>query len=175
MLTLKFALIFQVQRFDNSYLSNFTSDDSLKNQNLPAYNSIEAVSILSTANLLENMPSSETYNAELAVLDLYCGCGGMSTGLCLGAKLSCVNLVTVFNNFFFFNFHFHCIFFITISCLKHVMALSESYFLALIQRWALDSDKSACESLKLNHPETQVSIPYPLLGNSQFSHPFNVQ
>ncbi|RVX01352.1 DNA (cytosine-5)-methyltransferase CMT2 [Vitis vinifera] len=55
--------------------------------------------------------------AELALLDLYSGCGGMSTGLCLGAKLSCVNLVT---------------------------------------KWALDFDKSACESLKLNHPETQV-------------------
>ncbi|PQQ09602.1 hypothetical protein Pyn_26374 [Prunus yedoensis var. nudiflora] len=81
------------------------------------FRSLITVSILSTANLLENMPGSETYDAELAVLDLYCGCGGMSTGLCLGAKLSCVNLVT---------------------------------------RWALDSDKSACESLKLNHPETQV-------------------
>ncbi|ONI05789.1 hypothetical protein PRUPE_5G024100 [Prunus persica] len=102
---------------DYSTFRSLITDNSLKNQNLPAYNSIEAVSILSTVNLLENMPSSETYNAELAVLDLYCGCGGMSTGLCLGAKLSCVNLVT---------------------------------------RWALDSDKSACESLKLNHPETQV-------------------
>ncbi|CAB4309496.1 unnamed protein product [Prunus armeniaca] len=102
---------------DYSTFRSLITDNSLKNQNLPAYNSIEAVSILSTANLLENMPSSETYNAELAVLDLYCGCGGMSTGLCLGAKLSCVNLLT---------------------------------------RWALDSDKSACESLKLNHPETQV-------------------
>ncbi|CAL9028724.1 unnamed protein product [Prunus brigantina] len=102
---------------DYSTFRSLITDNSLKNQNLPAYNSIEAVSILSTANLLENMPSSETYNAELAVLDLYCGCGGMSTGLCLGAKLSRVNLVT---------------------------------------RWALDSDKSACESLKLNHPETQV-------------------
>lgn len=32
---------------------------------------------------------------EAAVLDLYSGCGGMSTGLCLGAKLSKLNLVTV--------------------------------------------------------------------------------
>ncbi|KAM7510567.1 hypothetical protein LguiB_009442 [Lonicera macranthoides] len=41
----------------------------------------------------------------------------MSTGLCLGAKLSGVNLVT---------------------------------------RWAIDYHKSACDSLKLNHPETQA-------------------
>ncbi|XP_024193536.1 DNA (cytosine-5)-methyltransferase CMT3 isoform X1 [Rosa chinensis] len=31
---------------------------------------------------------------ELKLLDLYAGCGGMSTGLCLGARLSNVNLVT---------------------------------------------------------------------------------
>ncbi|KAK1417776.1 hypothetical protein QVD17_26910 [Tagetes erecta] len=41
----------------------------------------------------------------------------MSTGLCLGAKLSGVKLVT---------------------------------------RWAIDYHKSACDSLKLNHPETEV-------------------
>lgn len=32
--------------------------------------------------------------SELALLDLYSGCGGMSTGLCLGAKASGINLVT---------------------------------------------------------------------------------
>lgn len=32
---------------------------------------------------------------DLALLDLYSGCGAMSTGLCLGANLSGVNLVTV--------------------------------------------------------------------------------
>lgn len=31
---------------------------------------------------------------ELALLDLYSGCGGMSTGLCMGAHVACVNLVT---------------------------------------------------------------------------------
>ncbi|XP_010243148.1 PREDICTED: DNA (cytosine-5)-methyltransferase 1-like [Nelumbo nucifera] len=55
--------------------------------------------------------------SELALLDLYSGCGGMSTGLCLGAKLSGVNLVT---------------------------------------RWAVDFNVHACESLRLNHPETQI-------------------
>lgn len=33
--------------------------------------------------------------SELSCLDLYSGCGGMSTGLCLGASLAGVNLVTV--------------------------------------------------------------------------------
>jgi hypothetical protein len=32
---------------------------------------------------------------DLSLLDLYCGCGGMSTGLCLGARGGGVNLVTV--------------------------------------------------------------------------------
>ncbi|XP_020528962.1 DNA (cytosine-5)-methyltransferase 1 isoform X2 [Amborella trichopoda] len=61
--------------------------------------------------------SNEPERTELTLLDLFCGCGGMSTGLSLGAKLSGVNLVT---------------------------------------RWALDLNESACQSLKLNHPETEV-------------------
>lgn len=32
---------------------------------------------------------------ELSLLDLYCGCGGMSTGLCLGARGGGVNLSAV--------------------------------------------------------------------------------
>ncbi|GMH11523.1 hypothetical protein Nepgr_013364 [Nepenthes gracilis] len=58
-----------------------------------------------------------TQGLELNVLDLYSGCGAMSTGLCLGAGLYGINLVT---------------------------------------RWAVDTNRYACESLKLNHPETQV-------------------
>ncbi|XAR60439.1 DNA (cytosine-5-)-methyltransferase [Bertholletia excelsa] len=54
---------------------------------------------------------------EMALLDLYSGCGAMSTGLCLGANLSGTNLVT---------------------------------------KWAVDLNAYACESLKYNHPETQV-------------------
>ncbi|CAK8562024.1 unnamed protein product [Lathyrus sativus] len=38
------------------------------------------------------LPSPELHRTELTLLDLYSGCGGMSTGLCLGAKLSSVNL-----------------------------------------------------------------------------------
>ncbi|KAG5067697.1 hypothetical protein JHK85_000074 [Glycine max] len=36
----------------------------------------------------------ESKDPEMKLLDLYCGCGAMSTGLCLGGNLSGVNLVT---------------------------------------------------------------------------------
>ncbi|XP_073055558.1 DNA (cytosine-5)-methyltransferase 1-like [Primulina eburnea] len=70
-----------------------------------------------TLTPFEVLPSFQSSKPQLALLDLYSGCGGMSTGLCVGAKLSGVNLVT---------------------------------------KWAVDSNESACDSLKLNHPETQV-------------------
>uniref|UniRef100_A0A803KLX9 Cytosine-specific methyltransferase n=1 Tax=Chenopodium quinoa TaxID=63459 RepID=A0A803KLX9_CHEQI len=60
---------------------------------------------------------NESSNSEITVLDLYCGCGAMSTGLCLGANLHGSNLVT---------------------------------------RWAVDVNQFACQSLALNHPETNV-------------------
>ncbi|GAB4856501.1 Alpha-1,3-mannosyltransferase cmt1 [Ancistrocladus abbreviatus] len=59
----------------------------------------------------------ELPNSQMTLLDLYSGCGAMSTGLCLGASLSGLNLVT---------------------------------------RWAVDINPHACQSLKKNHPETQV-------------------
>ncbi|XP_042033383.1 DNA (cytosine-5)-methyltransferase CMT2-like isoform X1 [Salvia splendens] len=70
-----------------------------------------------TLTPLALLPEYESPEQELALLDLYAGCGGMSTGLCLGAKLSSVNVKT---------------------------------------RWAVDYNSAACESLKLNHPETNV-------------------
>ncbi|KAF3444432.1 hypothetical protein FNV43_RR14124 [Rhamnella rubrinervis] len=54
---------------------------------------------------------------EATLLDIYSGCGAMSTGLCVGAQLSGLNLVT---------------------------------------KWAVDLNEHACDSLKLNHPETEV-------------------
>ena len=35
---------------------------------------------------------------ELSLLDLYCGCGGMSTGLCFGSRGGGVNLIAVNTN-----------------------------------------------------------------------------
>ncbi|XP_072992889.1 DNA (cytosine-5)-methyltransferase CMT3-like [Typha latifolia] len=61
--------------------------------------------------------SSSGQKNVASLLDLYSGCGAMSTGLCLGAALSGLNLET---------------------------------------RWAVDLNNFACESLKLNHPRTEV-------------------
>ncbi|XP_027076555.2 DNA (cytosine-5)-methyltransferase CMT3 [Coffea arabica] len=61
--------------------------------------------------------SQEANHLEMRLLDLYSGCGAMSTGLCLGANSTGVKLVT---------------------------------------KWAVDINKYACESLKWNHPETEV-------------------
>ncbi|XP_052210528.1 DNA (cytosine-5)-methyltransferase CMT2-like isoform X2 [Diospyros lotus] len=100
-----------------STFCNMPTDDSVASCDLSNPDDIEAFHAIITATPLKNMPSCDTHKAEVALLDLYSGCGGMSTGLCLGAKLSSVNLVT---------------------------------------RWAVDADRSACDSLKLNHPETHV-------------------
>ncbi|KAL6642585.1 hypothetical protein ACP70R_020766 [Stipagrostis hirtigluma subsp. patula] len=61
--------------------------------------------------------SSGTPGTTATLLDLYSGCGGMSTGLCLGAALAGLKLET---------------------------------------RWAVDLNSFACESLKYNHPQTEV-------------------
>ncbi|ESQ27964.1 hypothetical protein EUTSA_v10018159mg [Eutrema salsugineum] len=63
-------------------------------------------------NCIENPQKNEKY-----LLDLYSGCGAMSTGLCMGASLAGIKLTT---------------------------------------KWAVDINKFACASLKLNHPETEV-------------------
>ncbi|ESQ35713.1 hypothetical protein EUTSA_v10006850mg [Eutrema salsugineum] len=54
---------------------------------------------------------------EKFLLDLYSGCGAMSTGLSMGASLSGIKLIT---------------------------------------KWAVDINEFACDSLRLNHPETEV-------------------
>ncbi|XP_059644065.1 DNA (cytosine-5)-methyltransferase CMT2-like isoform X2 [Cornus florida] len=93
------------------------NDNSVESHDSASPNYVETSHTTINTTSLEDTPSCELYKAELGLLDLYSGCGGMSTGLCLGAKLSHVNLVT---------------------------------------RWAVDYDSFACDSLKLNHPETQV-------------------
>ncbi|XP_026424220.1 DNA (cytosine-5)-methyltransferase CMT3-like isoform X2 [Papaver somniferum] len=70
---------------------------------------------LSTVGACESAMSSGA--SELSLLDLYCGCGAMSTGITLGAEVGGVNLVT---------------------------------------RWAVDVNVHACQTLELNHPETNV-------------------
>lgn len=47
------------------------------------------------SQLEEAFHLEENKEPELKLLDLYSGCGAMSTGLCLGGNLSGLNLVTV--------------------------------------------------------------------------------
>ncbi|CAA0820434.1 DNA (cytosine-5)-methyltransferase CMT2 [Striga hermonthica] len=93
--------IFELPTESQSLLSNLTCLDE------------KPITVMPLAVL----PDIKSTEPELALLDLYSGCGGMSTGLCLGAKHSGVNLVT---------------------------------------KWAVDSSSAACDSLRLNHPETRV-------------------
>ena len=43
----------------------------------------------------ETYQNNESDSSEWTLLDLYSGCGAMSTGLCLGASISGIKLVTV--------------------------------------------------------------------------------
>jgi len=43
----------------------------------------------------KTIKKNSSNSSEWALLDLYSGCGAMSTGLCLGASLAGVKLVTV--------------------------------------------------------------------------------
>ncbi|XWS49335.1 hypothetical protein CRYUN_Cryun13aG0154800 [Craigia yunnanensis] len=68
------------------------SDNSFKSYSLS--NCCKEIFLTTPTAFSANIPSFGTYKAELALLDLYSGGGGMSTGLCLGAKASCIDLVT---------------------------------------------------------------------------------
>ncbi|KAG5569083.1 hypothetical protein H5410_058849 [Solanum commersonii] len=100
------------------------------------------------------------HNLEKKLLDLYSGCGAMSTGLCLGANSKGVKLVTV------------CSFLQCVLCFANLNQHNVTCFLIFdktfspvntsswMQKWAVDLNKHACDSLRLNHPETQVRNEY---------------
>ncbi|XP_027180268.1 DNA (cytosine-5)-methyltransferase CMT2-like [Coffea eugenioides] len=100
-----------------STFHNLQTDNSYKIDDSHSLQPVEGFHAPITATHLEVFSGSGPLKSELALLDLYSGCGGMSTGLGIGAKVSSIDVVT---------------------------------------RWAVDLEKSACDSLKLNHPETQV-------------------
>ncbi|KAK9120451.1 hypothetical protein Syun_018068 [Stephania yunnanensis] len=102
---------------DYSSFCTIASDDSLQSGYLSSSNNHCTTSMNKSQTDSEETQIYVPKKSEVALLDLYSGCGGMSTGLCLGAKLTPLNLVT---------------------------------------RWALDCSTSACESLRENHPETQL-------------------
>ncbi|KAI3858794.1 hypothetical protein MKW92_029416, partial [Papaver armeniacum] len=101
--------------YDMSYCEEFCTFENI----CTAY--AEEASTSSTAVSSEGCSKvieQDTADPEvMTLLDMYAGCGGMSTGLCMGAAASNLNLVT---------------------------------------RWAVDFNKDACESLRYNHPETEV-------------------
>lgn len=109
--------------YDMKYLVEYSTFCTIENDNSAVSSDLSSSSGTETVNpndaKLDRMdvPSCKSDQSEIAILDLYSGCGGMSTGLCLGAKLAPLHLVT---------------------------------------RWALDYNKSACESLRLNHPGTHI-------------------
>lgn len=72
-------------------MSYFTLDESHKNIDPTPTTTTATSHVPSSKNSLENIPKK----ADLELLDLFSGCGGMSTGLCLGAKYSSVGLITV--------------------------------------------------------------------------------
>ncbi|KAK4478115.1 hypothetical protein RD792_017393 [Penstemon davidsonii] len=103
--------------YDKMYLLPYTSFVSIQEDSLTDKSeSDSAVSSVIDATTAE-FSEVEWQDSEKTLLDLYSGCGGMSTGLTLGANSCGVKLVT---------------------------------------KWAVDFNKYACESLKLNHQETQV-------------------
>ncbi|XP_042480640.1 putative DNA (cytosine-5)-methyltransferase CMT1 isoform X2 [Macadamia integrifolia] len=99
--------------FDMSYSLPYSTIANISAENSRA----STESTISSETSLDDTTDESKSNADFTLLDLYSGCGAMSTGLCLGANLSGINLVT---------------------------------------KWAVDINKYACESLKLNHPETEV-------------------
>ncbi|CAI9774461.1 unnamed protein product [Fraxinus pennsylvanica] len=107
--------------YDQMYLLPYTSFVSLQSDNTAA-SSESCSTISSDADVAVVSSSGESsgvieQGSEKTLLDLYSGCGAMSTGLCLGANSCGVKLVT---------------------------------------KWAVDLNQFACESLKLNHPKTEV-------------------
>ncbi|GER57395.1 DNA (Cytosine-5)-methyltransferase [Striga asiatica] len=102
---------------DKKYLIPYTSFVSLPSDATTTSNESGSTISSDADNLPGGSCEQDDHHGEKTMLDLYSGCGAMSTGLCLGANSCGVKLVT---------------------------------------KWAVDINPYACESLKLNHPETQV-------------------
>ncbi|NP_001290533.1 DNA (cytosine-5)-methyltransferase CMT3 [Elaeis guineensis] len=110
--------------YDMSYSLSYSTFGNLPPESLRAgsetsstISSEDASNVCKGKCQSDSEASSSGEKRVLSLLDLYSGCGAMSTGLCLGANLSGLKLET---------------------------------------RWAVDINPYACESLKLNHPHTEV-------------------
>ena len=83
--------------FRRYILSVSISDDSVEKSDLSSSNCsgtdhVNDIEIKANGKQVYN--NCESKRTELSLLDLYSGCGGMSTGLCLGARVAGTNLVT---------------------------------------------------------------------------------
>ncbi|XP_062200415.1 DNA (cytosine-5)-methyltransferase 3-like [Phragmites australis] len=100
--------------YDMSYSVAYSTFANISSEN--GASGSETTSGISSDDVHLETPSGMPERTA-TLLDLYSGCGGMSTGLCLGAALAGLKLET---------------------------------------RWAVDLNSYACESLKYNHPQTEV-------------------
>ncbi|PIA38263.1 hypothetical protein AQUCO_02800142v1 [Aquilegia coerulea] len=99
--------------YDMEYSESYSTFSNLK-----PVSSEPSLSVTSnTVSDIARSKSEKTEKSNMKLLDLYAGCGGMSTGLCLGAAVSGVNLTP---------------------------------------SWAVDFNRFACQSLRENHPTSQV-------------------
>lgn len=83
--------------FDMGYNLAYTTFYTLPAENVAASSDSTSTVCDESENKVDNDTCAGKNNgakSELTLLDLYSGCGGMSTGLCFGANLSGVNLVT---------------------------------------------------------------------------------
>ncbi|KAK2973205.1 hypothetical protein RJ640_024492 [Escallonia rubra] len=87
--------------YDTEYCLEYSTFRSLLTDNpmrilgSPARSCIDSFPTAIAMAPSKDLSSYEPNRSELALLDLYSGCGGMSTGLCLGAKLSGVRNTSV--------------------------------------------------------------------------------
>ncbi|CAL5188227.1 unnamed protein product [Lathyrus oleraceus] len=76
---------------ETSKIESETSTLSSESDSKYGSNRCDAENSVANGGLIQNKDSEKT---EWTLLDLYAGCGAMSTGLCFGASISGINLVT---------------------------------------------------------------------------------
>ncbi|KAJ3672590.1 hypothetical protein LUZ60_007311 [Juncus effusus] len=85
---MKYSLEYSTFSTINSYDS---TEQKQGNFIMSSYTASENCDKINSSNNINKNNKSEN---EVYLLDLYCGCGGMSTGLCYGAQIGGLNLVT---------------------------------------------------------------------------------
>ncbi|KAI3894860.1 hypothetical protein MKX03_021180 [Papaver bracteatum] len=80
--------------YDMLYSEKFCTFNNLQTENEPEVSSSASTSKGSLKVVEEPSSESDSTESIMTLLDLYAGCGGMSTGLCMGTAMSGVYLVT---------------------------------------------------------------------------------